>query len=146
MSGSLYSKEENILEKVLKTAEEYLPEWRPLQSESDAGTAIASLFAGQMEELKRYTEDIQERCHRELITMLGLPPLPPSPAHTILAFETDRMAEQGVEIPKGARFAADIGGEAPVVFETERDIAASTGDLSELFSVSAKERKGISQV
>ena len=70
MSGSLYSKEENILEKVLKTAEEYLPEWRPLQSESDAGTAIASLFAEQMEELKRYTEGIQERCHGELITML----------------------------------------------------------------------------
>ena len=146
MSGSLYSKEENILEKVLKTAEEYLPEWRPLQSESDAGTAIASLFAEQMEELKRYTEDIQERCHGELITMLGLPPLPPSPAHTILAFETDRMAEQGVEIPKGARFAADIGGEAPVVFETEHDIAASTADLSELFTVSAKERKVISQI
>lgn len=141
MRSSLYSGEESVLEKVLTVADEYLPEWRPRQSEPDIGTEIAFLFAEQMEELKRYTDNILECCHEELITMLGLPPLLPSPARTIIAFETERMAE----IPKGTRFAADDGGEEPVVFETEYDITASPACLAELFTVSAKERKIISQ-
>ena len=45
MQSSLYSGEESVLEKVLTVADEYLPEWRPRQSEPDIGTEIAFLFA-----------------------------------------------------------------------------------------------------
>lgn len=133
---------EKLLEEIQRLAASYLPEWRFRTDDADIGSVIALIFAGQMEDVIKQSQKLPYRGLKELVDMLGIRPPKPAPARTVLVFETDAGAREGIRITEGSRFlCADISDAPLVSFQTEQDLLAMPAGLSAVLQISSKKKK-----
>lgn len=114
----------------------YTPEWRFSQDDPDAGTGLAFL-AGEM------YEDTMQRLNQAPINhflafldLIQVKLQPPRPARATVVFSLSEGTAAPVHLPAGLPImAAHPDGGEPLVFETERVLAATPAKLMEWINV-----------
>ena len=129
---------ENRIEELAKS---YVPEWSFDRENPDTGSAIARIFALQMEENIDLENRMMEKYHAEFINMLDLSLKPAKPAGSMVRFDLIEDTINGTHMRKGTRLitgeAAD-GGEQ-IVFETDREIYVTNSRLTDAFMTGRKD-------
>jgi hypothetical protein len=111
--------------------------WQPRpDGQLDAGGALIRVFG-------RFAELVVERINRApdkhylaFLNLIGTSPLPPQPARVPLTFRLAANSPVDAAVPAGAQAAAPpLDGEADeVVFETERGLVVTRGQLQAVYS------------
>ncbi len=112
----------------------YAPGWKA--SPGDFGEALVRIFA-------RYAEIVIERLNRTpdknllaYLDLLGASLLPPQPARVPLTFSLAAGSAADGEVPAATQVAAPPaeGDTAPLIFETERELAVVAATLDKIFA------------
>ena len=112
----------------------YAPGWKA--SPGDFGEALVRIFA-------RYAEIVIERLNRTpdknllaYLDLLGASLLPPQPARVPLTFSLAAGSTADGEVPAATQVAAPPaeGDTAPLIFETERELAVVAATLDKIFA------------
>ena len=78
-----------------------------------------------------------ERYRTELVNLMEISPLPARPAETTILMKVASEAEEGVNIPKGSKFLADVE-ESKIVFETAFPVYLTPSRLKTIFMTSGE--------
>ncbi|MFE9775584.1 baseplate J/gp47 family protein [Streptomyces sp. NPDC005931] len=122
-----------LLGQLLAVRGAWAPDWLP--EPGGAGHGLADILAGHLEQLGQRLAQVPDHRLSVLLDLLGVSPLPAQGArgHILL---TAIPGTRGARIPAGTRFGAPVAGrDAPVVFETQHDVAISPATLAEVHSV-----------
>lgn len=126
----------DILDKIKDLAASYTPEWQFDERDPDIGSALALLFADQMQEsIRRYNLSL-EREYAELMNMFGISLRPASPAHSIVRLDMVQNTIPGQKLHRGTKFLAEGESGIPMVFETAYDSYVTQSQVKSLFMVS----------
>ncbi len=125
----------DIEEKIRKLSESYVPEWNFDTETPDIGSAIAKIFAVQMNENIDLENSMLDRYHAEFVNMLDLSLKPAKPAGSLVKFDLIEDTIAGTYITKGTRLVADASDPErdQVIFETERDIYVTNSRIVDAF-------------
>ena len=63
---------EDVIRELFKRAEGYVPEWNASMKDPDIAGVLLMLYASQMEDNIRNYNRFIDRCHIELVNMLGI--------------------------------------------------------------------------
>lgn len=127
----------DIEDEILRLADSYETGWHPDLEHPDIGTAIARIFAGQMEENIGRVNDILECYQTEFVNMLDISLLPAKPSSGIVVMQLVADTIEGTGVPKGTKFLSD--GEEACVFETDHSIYVSAAQLVNVFQTDGEE-------
>jgi predicted phage baseplate assembly protein len=97
----------------------YTPEWTD-HNDSDPGIIIGKLFAWMTELTLYRVNRIPERAYIKFLELVGITPIPATPARTDLVFSMARRDLSDVLVPQGVSVAAPADAVGPILFETER--------------------------
>ena len=126
---------EEIVAQARARAPYYLAQWAAGEA-GDPGTALLRAFARMMEVTIQRLNRVPEKSLINFLNMLGVELIPPRPSRVPLTFTLSAGAPGSVVIPARLQAAGTPAqGGDPLVFETERAIAATPAALSALFSV-----------
>ncbi len=125
---------ENAIERL---ADSYDTGWHMDRERPDIGTALAHVFAGQMEENIDRENEILERYHTEFVNMLDLSLLPARPATGIVIVSLLPDTVRGVGIPKGTKFLTTD--DPPYVFEAIHSVYITSSTLDCAFMTDFEE-------
>ncbi len=122
-----------ILADLLAARTAWAPDWLP--AEGGPGRGLAEIAAGQLELLEERLKRVPDHRLAVLLDMLGASRLPAQGARTHVLL-TAPPGSRGSRIPQGTRMGAAVPGrDAPVVFETQHDVAISSAAIVEVHSV-----------
>lgn len=129
---------EDILEYIKKCARQYVPEWRYDESDPDAGTALASLFADMAcENIRRFNLTAAGDLF-SFFDEVNAGLLPACPAEGFITFELPDGVDSAEEVPLHTRLLAETD-QGPLVFETQEEVLVRRMDLSEIYLSNPKE-------
>jgi predicted phage baseplate assembly protein len=118
----------------INRAPSYAPEWTSRRS-TDAGIAVANLFAEEMEPVLQRVNQLAENAFIQFLITAGVQPLPPSPAEALLQFTVSSAATQSIYVGQGFQVGASAAdGSGLVIFETNDDLYALPGTIQEMYS------------
>ena len=124
---------DTILAGILSGRTGFTPEWVP--SPGGAGLGLADIFAGFLELLQRRLAQVPDHRQAVLLDMLGAALLPAQGARTHVLLSAV-PGTQGARVPARTRIGAKVSGrDAPVVFETQQDVAICPATVVEVHSV-----------
>ncbi|GAA1061424.1 baseplate J/gp47 family protein [Agromyces bracchium] len=124
---------DEILAELLDARTSFVPEWLP--EEGGPGRGLAEIAAGQFELLQRRLAQVPDHRLAVLLDMLGGSRLPAQGARTHVVMIAPPGTRSSL-VPRGARIGAAVPGrDAPVVFETQDDVAISSAAIAEVHSV-----------
>ncbi len=129
---------EDILEYIKKSARQYVPEWRYDESDPDAGTALASLFADMAcENIRRFNLTAAGDLF-SFFDEVNARLLPACPAEGFITFELPDGVDSAEEVPLQTRLLAETD-QGPLVFETQEEVLVRRMDLSRIYLSNPKE-------
>ena len=131
---------ENIHKQIKDLAASYVPEWNFTTSNPDIGSVLALLFANQMGKNVNRFNNMLGRYRTELVNLMEISPLPAKPAETTILMNVASEAEEGIHIPKGSKFLADIE-DGRIVFETAFPVYLTPSKLKTMFMTSGNSGK-----
>lgn len=129
---------QTIVDEITDLSEQYETGWTPDPENPDIGTAIAKIYAGNMEENIDRVNHILDRYHTEFVNMLDISLLPAKPASTIVVMDMIAGTLPGTAVPKGTKLLAGTG-EEPYIFETDHSLYVSSSRLVSAFMADAEE-------
>lgn len=114
----------------------YTPEWRFSEEDPDAGTGLAYLAGEMLEETVQRLNQAPLNHFLDFLDLIQVKLQPPHPARANVVFSLSGGTQEPVFLPAGLSLAAlpPDGGE-PLVFETERALAATPAKLMEWINV-----------
>jgi predicted phage baseplate assembly protein len=113
----------------------YTPEWTS-QTPGDAGVALTRLFSEEMEPVLQRLNQLPENSFIQFLAAGGIAPRPATPAEALLQFSVSTNAMQSIYVPAGFQAgAAPAGGGNMVIFETNADLYAAPGSITELYAL-----------
>ena len=121
----------DIEETIEKLALLYDTGWHLDLENPDIGSAIARIFASQMQENIERVNDIMDRYHTEFVNMLDISLLPARPSSGIIVMDLVADTIEGTGVGKGTKFLTD--GENPLIFETNHSIYITNSRLESIF-------------
>ncbi|GIE88153.1 hypothetical protein [Actinoplanes regularis] len=122
-----------ILAGILSGRTGFTPEW--VLSPGGTGQGLCDIFAGFLELLQRRLAQVPDHRQAVLLDMLGAALLPAQGARTHILL-TAVPGTRGARVPAGTRIGAKVDGrDAPVVFETQQDVAICPATIVEVHSV-----------
>ncbi|MCR5054145.1 MAG: hypothetical protein K6A69_04815 [Lachnospiraceae bacterium] len=127
----------DIEKEISNLADQYDTVWTPDYEKPDIGTAIAKVFAGQMEENIGYVNEVLDRYHTEFVNMLDLTLLPAKPSSTIVVMEMLSDTVPGTAVPKGTKLITN--GEEPYIFETDHSLYVTSSRINAVFMADGEE-------
>src|ERR1043166_4738335 len=98
------------------------PEWTDFNA-SDPGVTLIELFAWFTELMLYRMNQLPDKLHGELLDLVGIKPEPAKPALTMIEFKPPKSGECPRVVPRTASQPITVGGERPLRFQTERDLA-----------------------
>ena len=129
---------QDILEYIKKCARQYVPEWRYDESDPDAGTALASLFADMAcENIRRFNLTAAGDLF-SFFDEVNARLLPACPAEGFITFELPDGVESAEEVPLQTRLLAETD-QGPLVFETQEEVLVRRMDLTKIYLSNPKE-------
>ncbi len=113
----------------------YTPEWHFDNDDPDIGTAIAKIFALQMQENTELLNRMMERYHAEFVNMLDISLRPAKAAGSMVQLSLIENSVPGTNVRKGTRLVAEVPGENgnPILFETDREIYVTSSRIVDAF-------------
>ncbi|MCR5486514.1 MAG: hypothetical protein K6F35_03170 [Lachnospiraceae bacterium] len=132
---------DDIQNKIERLSQSYTPEWHFDREDPDIGSAIARLFAMQMDENITQVNHMVERYHAEFVNMLDLSLKPARASGSVIHFNLIENTVPGTQIRKGTRLQASAQGDggAPVLFETDRDLYVTNSKITDVFMTDREE-------
>ncbi len=129
---------ENRIEEL---AAHYVPEWHFDRNNPDIGTAIAKIFAVQMQENVGLVNRMMDRFHAEFVNMLDISLKPAKPAGSLVQFNLIENSVPGTMVRKGTRLvsAGASGNGEGVLFETDREIYVTSSKIVDAFMTDREE-------
>ncbi|MBR1629809.1 MAG: hypothetical protein IJ679_11185, partial [Lachnospiraceae bacterium] len=126
----------DIEEMIEKLALLYDTGWHLDLENPDIGSAIARIFASQMQENIERVNDIMDRYHTEFVNMLDISLLPAKPSSGIIVMDLVADTIEGTGVGKGTKFLTDS--ENPLVFETNHSIYITSSRIENIFMTDGK--------
>ena len=126
-------KAKDIEDKIMDLVPYYLPNWRPEPGEP--GWAVAQAFSKMAEDIIERLNQVPERLFMAYLDKLGTKISPPLPSKTPVTFYLSEGVPENKTIPAKVRVATGD----QVIFETEKEFAATTAKLNALLSVNPNE-------
>ncbi|UVI27388.1 putative baseplate assembly protein [Paenibacillus spongiae] len=124
----------DIAKEMRELAPFFTPEWDP-DSDKDAGTAVMDIFARMYAGILQRLNRVPDKNFIAFLNRLGLQLLPASQARGPVTFALSSGALDSVVIPARTQVAAPPNnGGKPIVFETERTIAATPAKIKRILS------------
>ncbi|NBD22294.1 putative baseplate assembly protein [Paenibacillus glycinis] len=118
-----------IFKEMRELAPFFTPEWKP-DSDQDTGTAVMDIFARMYGGILGRLNRVPDKNFVAFLNRLGIKLLPASQARGPVTFALSSGAVDPVTVPSRSQVAAQPpGGGKPIVFETERTIAATPAKL-----------------
>lgn len=122
-----------ILAEILAARASYVPDWLP--TPRGPGHGLAEITAGELELLQQRLKQVPDHRLAVLLDMIGASRLPAQGARTTVLL-TAPPGTRGSLVPGGTKIGATVPGrDAPVVFETQHDVAISSAVIVEVHSV-----------
>ncbi|MBQ9633347.1 MAG: hypothetical protein IJV04_10640 [Lachnospiraceae bacterium] len=121
----------DIEEKIAELAMQYDTGWHLDLEDSDIGSALARIFAVQMQENIDRVNDIMDRYHTEFVNMLDISLLPARPSSSIIVMNLVTDTIDGTGVAKGTKFLTT--GETPCIFETNHSIYVTSSRIDTIF-------------
>ena len=129
----------DIENKIKDLSEQYETGWVVDYDHADIGTAIASIYAREMEENIGRVNHVLDRYHTEFVNMLDISLLAAKPSSTIVVMGMLSGTVPGVAVPKGTKLYAENGDE-PYIFETDHSLYVSSSRIVSSFMTDGEER------
>ncbi len=128
----------DIEERIISLSHMYDTGWHFDGDKPDIGTAIAKIYATEMEENIARVNDIMDRYHTEFVNMLDISLLPakPSAGYVVMKVLTDTI--DGTGVSKGTKLLANVG-DHEVVFETDHSIYVTGSQIVAAFMTDGEE-------
>lgn len=126
-----------IEEKIDRLAESYDTGWHMNTENPDIGTALAHVFAGQMEENIDRVNEILDRYHTEFVNMLDISLLPARPSQAIVVLNLLGDTVDGTGVTKGTKFMTET--DDPQIFEADHSIYVTSSELVSSFMTDLEE-------
>jgi predicted phage baseplate assembly protein len=128
---------DDILAEVRTRIARYTPEWKPVWTDlndNDPGITLAQVFAWMTEMLIYRMNLVPELNYYKFLELLGIELNPAEPAAAEITFPVrEDYEEPCAAVPARTQVSAETaGGEAPLIFETERALTALTMQLASL--------------
>ena len=117
-----------VLEEIKELIPFYVPEWR---ASNDAGTALLHIFAHMVNDVIERLNMTPDKNFIAFLDMLGVKLKPAQPAKAAVTFYLSEGTPEDVLIPARTKIATKDN----VVFETEKDMLATTAKLKAVYSV-----------
>lgn len=130
----------DIESKIKELSEQYETGWVVDYDHADVGTAIARLFAREMEENIGRVNHVLDRYHTEFVNMLDISLLAAKPSSAIVVMDMLSGTVPGVAVPKGTKLYAE-NGEEPFIFETDHSLYVSSSRITSSFMTDGEEKR-----
>ena len=128
----------DIEERIVKLAHMYDTGWHFDNDKPDIGTAIAKIYASNMEENIARVNDIMDRYHTEFVNMLDISLLPAKPSAGFVVMDVLTDTIDGAGVSKGTKLLANTG-DHDVVFETDHSIYVTGSRIVAAFMTDGEE-------
>ena len=129
---------EDIIDYMRNCAKQYVPEWRYDEEQSDAGTALVSIFAGLMHDnIKKFNMSVAGDLF-SFFDGVNAKLYPASPAEGFVVFALPEGYVGEAEVPRQTRLLAQ-GPDGQLVFETQEEVLVKTMELEHIFLAKPKE-------
>ena len=112
--------------------------WHFDAEDPDIGTAIAKIYAGEMEENISRVNDILGRYHTEFVNMLDISLLPAKPSAGFVVMDVTSDTVEGTGVPKGTKLLATTG-KGDLVFETDHSVYVTGSKIVSAFMTDGEE-------
>lgn len=118
-----------LVEEARRQIQQTCPDWTDL-SPGDPGIVLLEVFAHLTEIMIYRLNRVPEKAYIEFLRLIGVRIHPPASASVTLRFSRSRVADQPVEIPRGARVTMNRtgSGSEPPVFVTARAATIPAGE------------------
>ncbi|GEM_PF-6306324 len=116
---------EELKHRIETLAASYTPEWRYSREQPDAGSVLANMFAGLMEDTIGCYNRMPARVQAEFLEALGIVRSKPCPARGYVVFKLAREDMPASVVPEKTGLLADLPGQELIRFETEEDVYVS---------------------
>lgn len=127
----------DIISYMRECAKQYVPEWRYDESQPDAGTALASIFADMMyDNIKKFNMSVAGDLF-SFFDGVGAKLYPASPAEGFVVFGLPEGYDGEAEVPRGTRLLAQTEDE-PLVFETQEEVLVRPLEIGRIFLADPK--------
>jgi hypothetical protein len=126
----------SLMARLKEMAPHYTPEWRFSPEDPDAGTGLAYLTAGMLDETVQRLNQAPLNHFLAFLDLIQVKLQPPRPARASVVFSLSEGAVEPVYLPAGITLnAPNPEGKEPLAFETERALLATPAKLMEWISV-----------
>ncbi len=126
----------SLMARFKEMAPHYTPEWRFSPEDPDAGTGLAYLTAGMLDETVQRLNQAPLNHFLAFLDLIQVKLQPPRPARASVVFSLSDGASEPVYLPAGITLnAPNPDGKEPLSFETERALLATPARLMEWISV-----------
>jgi hypothetical protein len=123
-----------ILQEIKRKAPFYTPQWRA-EGEKDSGLALSKIFSHMSEIMINRLNKVPQKHFISFLDTLNFPLLSAQPARVPLTFKLSKGASENVLIPALSQASAQGPDGDLILFETEKNIIATSSKLIHIFSV-----------
>lgn len=121
---------QDLVEEARALIPTYAPEWTD-HNPSDVGITLVELFAWLVETLIYRLNRVPDKHYAAFLNLLGIRRDPPTPAQAWVTFTVSPSQTAGRTVPKATRVQTQGSEtEAPIVFETDRDVLVLPANLA----------------
>ncbi len=125
---------EALVQEAISLVPKYCPEWTN-HNPSDPGITLIELFAWLMEMTIYRLNKVTDKNFLAFLDLMGIDLQPPQPSRVLLTFSLVPGAKNFQVVPNGTSVATDYkGDEAPIVFETVKDLLVLPNQLARCYT------------
>lgn len=125
---------DTAIQEVRKKAPFYIPEWNT-EDEKDFGIVLSNIFSEMVDSISSRLNDAPKKHLLSFLEMINTSLTPASPARAPLTFILSEGASEDVLLEAFTQASADAPDGKPVIFETEKNILATSSKLLSVFSI-----------
>lgn len=128
----------DIEARISELAHLYETGWHFDNDKPDIGTAIAKIYATNMEENIAHVNNIMDRYHTEFVNMLDISLLPAKPSAGFVVMDVLADTIDGTGVSKGTKLLAQVD-DREVIFETDHSIYVTGSNIVSAFMTDGEE-------
>ncbi len=131
----------DIYKEIDRLAKSYTPEWKFDTSNPDIGSTIGMIFAEQMGDNIKKTNQVLERYRVEFVNLLDLSILPAIPAEGTVVMKTISPTVAGTYVPAGTKLMGTSEAGNSIVFETDQTMYVASVSIDYILGLSREQGK-----
>ncbi|MCR5482479.1 MAG: hypothetical protein K6F52_06755 [Clostridia bacterium] len=132
---------EDIYKEIDRLAKSYTPEWKFDTENPDIGSTIGMIFAEQLSDNIRKTNQVMERYRVEFVNLLDLSILPAIPAEGTVVMKTISPTVEGTYVPAGTKLMGTSENGNSIVFETDQTMYVASVSIDYVMGLSKEQGK-----